>query len=288
MKIATSNYVIESFNHFSEYQQKILAIIEEAKKNKADLLLLPEYAGVELAFEKHDTDEKVFASASSNLDIYLHFFSGEAQKNKMYLQPGTILIKVAEHQYANRAYFFSPLGQVAFQDKLQLTAYEKDSQLIAQGKTQTLFETSFGKIGIAICYDCEFPEIVRNLTFEGAQLILVPSYTSSLAGFYRVFLSARARAIENQCYVATAFVTGQVASGDSIEQTTGHAAILSPADIGFPDDGVIAQTKTTEPQLLFAELALEKLNTVRDKGNVHNFQDGKNQSLLGAPLCLPF
>ena len=38
-----------------------------------------------------------------------------------------------------------------------------------------VFETEFGKIGIAICFDRHFPESIRTLTLKGAQLILIPA-----------------------------------------------------------------------------------------------------------------
>lgn len=287
MKIATCNYVIENLTSWDQYENKILNLVKEAKQNQADLLLLPEYAGVESNCQHYKTDLEVFSASNQSLERYLDFFKKTAVENAIYIQAGTTLVKKDEKTFFNRAYFFSPKGTVGFQDKLQLTEYEKSSGVIAQGESQTIFETPFGKIGIAICYDSEFPEIVRCLVFAGCDLILVPSYTSTTAGYFRVFLSARARALENQCFVAAAFIVGTVATGDGTDQTTGQACILGPVDVGFPDNGIIAQADNA-PLMVCADLSFKKLQLVRQKGQVHNFEDSKHFKGLGAPACLPF
>ena len=63
--------------------------------------------------------------------------------------------------------------------------------------------------GIAICYDIEFPLIAHAMARAGAELILAPSCTDTIAGANRVHVGARARALENQVYVAVAPTVGQ-------------------------------------------------------------------------------
>jgi predicted amidohydrolase len=213
------------------------------------------------------------------LPQYIDFYKHLAQKYQIYIQPGSIPYPIHSNQYVNRAYFFGPQAQYGFQDKLQLIEYEKESNLFQAGKEQTLFETALGTIGIAICYDSEFPEIVRRLTRAGANLILVPSYTCTLAGYYRVFLSCRARALENQCYVAVTYMVGSVDLSGAPENTVGQAAILSPVDAGFPDDGIVAQGKMNSPMFIMADVDLEKLQTVRTSGQVHNYEDMRRLEL---------
>jgi predicted amidohydrolase len=196
-----------------------------------------------------------------------------AQSYQMYIQAGTIIEQTKSGKFINRAYLFSPNGSHEYQDKLQLTEYEKSTHLLAHGNQQKIFETSIGKIGIAVCYDSEFPEIVRRLVQHGASIILVPSYTTTLAGFNRVFLSCRARAIENQCYIAIAYVINKVDLSGEYDDTYGQAAILGPVDIGFPDDGIIAQGQMNQPMLVTGSLSLEALDLVRKEGQVHHFED---------------
>lgn len=275
MRIAITQYQIENLPDFNAYKNKIETLVKEAKQQNADLLLLPEYVGLEIG-GCHTTEEELYAAIQALIPQYLKFYAELAQQYQMYIQPGTLIEAGEANKYYNRAYFFAPNGKYGYQDKLQLVESEKESQLLLHGKEQTLFETAFGKIGIAICYDSEFPEIVRNLTLAGAWLILVPSYTVTRSGFNRVFLSCRARAIENQCYVAISYAVGKVALNKPFENAVGQCCMVGPADVGFPDNGVLAQSNQADvPEMLFLELSPEKIASVRRHGMTHNFEDSK-------------
>ncbi len=275
IRIACCQYPIEILTDWHHYTDKITQLVIQAKKQKADLLLLPEYAGIEIACKQFPTDHALFDALQPHIGNYLAFYSQLAQTQQLYLQAGTILEKTEPNLFANRAYLFSPNGTYGYQDKLQLTAYEKNTRLIAPGNRQILFHTALGTIGIAVCYDSEFPEIVRQLTSRGATLILVPCYTTSHAGLNRVLLSCRARALENQCYVALSSVVHPVALTVDIDRTYGQAAIVGPCDRGFPDDGIIAQGQRDEATLIIGDIALDDLERARTHGAVHNFMDFK-------------
>lgn len=273
IKIATCQYQLEPFANWQDYTHKIENLVIEAKNQGAQLLLFPEYAGTEIA-GWHRTDKALYAALNSLLPRYINFYQELAHRYQVYIQPGSTLVATNHSQYINRAYFFGPSGHLfGYQDKLHLTEFEKHSSLLIPGVGQTLFETSLGKIGIAICYDSEFPQLVSRLVHAGAWLILVPSYTVTYAGFHRVFLCNRARAIENQCYVVTSHVVGSVELSEEIEQTVGKSAILSPADKRFPDNGIIAEGNMNEVSMVTATLEPEKISFVRKHGHTHNFAD---------------
>ncbi len=276
IKIACCQYQIERLHSWENYVVKIEKIVSAAKNQDAMLLLMPEYIGTEIACKKFATDQELYNAIQLIIPQFIEMYKILAKKYQLYIQAGTIVEKLSSGKFANRAYLFSPSGSYAYQDKLQFTAYEKNTQLFQGGDHQKIFTTSFGKIGIAICYDSEFPETVRNLAQQGASLILVPSYTTTLAGYNRVFLSCRARAIENQCYVATAYVINENSLTDEIDQAYGQAAIFSPADTGFPDDGIIAQGKMNEIMLIIANIDFTALEKVRKEGQVHNFYDAQH------------
>lgn len=286
IKIASCQYGLEVLSHWDHYTQKIEALVIEAKQQNAQLLLLPEYAGVEMICMRHATDQDLFAAMQPLIPRVIEFYLELAHRYQIYIQAGTLVEAIKPNQYVNRAYFFGPNHTYGYQDKLQLIEFEKNLQVMQPGAQQTLFNTALGKVGIAICYDSEFPEIVRNLVYAGAELILVPSYTSSLAGYHRVFLSCRARAIENQCYVAVSFVVGTVALSGDKEETFGQACMLGPADVGFPDDGIIAQGKMNAVTTVFADLSTKKITSVRNHGQVHNFKDAQNFIALNSPQLL--
>jgi len=273
IKIACAQYQIEQLANWESYVVKIDKLVAEAKKQDATLLVLPEYAGVEIACNKFDTDKELYNALAALVPTYLDFYQTLAKKYDIYIQAGTIVEKISADKYSNRAYLFSPKGAFGYQDKLQLTQFEHHLKLLQRGNEQKIFMTPFGKIAIAVCYDSEFPEIVRRLVMQGASIILVPSYTTSVAGYNRVFLSCRARAIENQCYMAVSFTVGNVDLSDKAEDTYGQAAIFCPADTGFPEDGIIAQGTMNEPMLVCGDVSLADLDRVRQSGQVLNFHD---------------
>ncbi len=275
IKISCCQYQVEKLADWQSYTNKIESLVLRAKQNHSHVLMLPEYAGLESICGHFSNDAKLFAAMQSVISTFIAFYQALAERNQMYILPGTLMQEVSPRKYVNRAYFFSPDGSYGYQDKLQLIEYEKNSGLFSKGENQKIFDTSFGKVGIAICYDSEFPEIVRSLVKNGANIILVPSYTTTLAGYHRVFLSCRARAIENQCYVAISYMINSVDLSDETDMTVGQAAILGPADIGFPDDGIIAQGQLNEVMMITGEVSLEKLEKVRQEGHVHNYFDSK-------------
>ncbi len=275
IKVASYQYNLQLLTDWSNNQNKIEKIIIEAKQQAVQLILLPEYAGVEIGCNRYATEPELFAALQPLIPQYLEFYQNLAEQYQVYIQAGTIIEAVAPDQYVNRAYFFGPTRSVGYQDKLQLIEFEKENLVLRKGKDQTLFDTALGKIGIAICYDSEFPEIVRNLVNAGACLILVPSYTNSVAGYQRVSVATRARAMENQCYVMTSHVVGLVELSGSSEPTVGNSCIFGPIDDNFPSDGILAQGTMNKPGFTVAELSLEKLAWVRKEGKVHNFADAQ-------------
>lgn len=276
IKIATLQYNIEKLRGWQSYENKINALAIKAKNAGAQFLLLPEYAGIEVVCNAFNSDVAMFEVIQTQLQAYLDLYQRLAQEQQLYIQAGSSIVAIGEKRYVNRAYFFSPNGKVEYQDKIQLTPFEKKSKLFVPGDQLKIFNTTFGPIGIAICYDVEFPELVRKLCFAGAKLILVPSYTTTLAGFYRVFNACCARAIENQCYFAVSYVVGNVDVDEPPEATYGRAAIITPADVGFPDDGVLVIGDLNQTQMVSETLNFEKLDTVRQSGQVTNFQDSQS------------
>jgi predicted amidohydrolase len=115
--------------------------------------------------------------------------------------------------------------------------------------------------------------IARRLIEAGAELLLVPSCTDTLAGHNRVSLSCRARALENQCFVVHAVTVGAAPWSLALDENHGAAAVVAPVDLGFPSDGVLAQGALDAPCWLHAELDLEALAYVRTHGQVVNHRD---------------
>ncbi len=258
-----------------EFIGRIAGLAGAAKAGGADLLVLPEYAAMVLAgaFVTAPDLGGELAAVTSRAAALLEGMRGIARDAGIWLLGGTLPMRDDDGRVRNRAPFIAPSGVCRLQDKQAMTRFEAEHWGISGGAGPSVFETPFGRIGVSICYDSEFPLHVRAQVAAGAVLILVPSCTEALAGFTRVNVSVRARAIENQCFVAMAPLVGLAPWSGAIDENHGFAGLFGPADHGFPADGVIGRGEMDAPGLVFATADLEAVAKVRRDGGVLNHRD---------------
>ncbi|MFA5017692.1 MAG: carbon-nitrogen hydrolase family protein [Methylobacter sp.] len=277
VKIATAQYDISFLENWSSYQSKVERWVVEAAEQDAKILLFPEYASMELASlfgeAVYSSLSRQLAAMQSLLDDYLDLFRSLAKKYQCIIQSGTFPVKTDSGAYRNRAYLFMPDGQVDYQDKLMMTRFENEQWLIQKGEELRYFDTEYGRIAINVCYDSEFPMLARKQVEAGANLILVPSCTDTLAGYHRVKIGCQARALENQCYVVQSTLVGDAPWSEAVDVNIGAAAIYTPVDRGFPDNGILAEGKLNAVQWVIAEVSLSACGTVREQGQVFNYRD---------------
>ncbi|KAK5108585.1 hypothetical protein LTR62_008161 [Meristemomyces frigidus] len=134
----------------------------------------------------------------------------------------------------------------------------KESNLIEPGNEMLKpFDTPAGKLGSCICFDLRFPEIALHAKRLGAEVILYPSAFTPKTGQAHWMALLRARAIECTAYVIAA---AQVGAHSEKRSSYGHSVIIDPwgevvAELGGE--------KKDEPEVLFAELDLEKVRKLR-------------------------
>lgn len=136
-----------------------------------------------------------------------------------------------------------------------------------------IFETDKGKVAMIICYDIEFPELVRMAKARGADVIFCPSCTDDRHAFHRVRYTSHARTIENQVYVVVTGTVGSLPTVDFMRANFGQAAVLTPNDIPFPPRGVLVEGELNNDMLVTADLDLQLLYDVREKGSVTTWRD---------------
>jgi predicted amidohydrolase len=276
-KIATAQYNIDFLGVWKTYQNKIERWVDEAAKQNARILLFPEYASMELAslFSKdiYSSLNKQLGAMQTVLDEYIDLYRTLAMKYDCYIQSGTFPVKMPDESYRNRAFFFLPNGQHDFQDKLMMTRFENEHWLIKSGDELKCFDTEFGKCAINICYDSEFPLLARKQVEAGANLILVPSCTDTNAGYHRVKIGCQARALENQCYVVQSPTVGMAPWSEAVDVNIGAAAIYTPVDRNFPDNGILAIGELNAAQWVYGEISMDACQQVRLDGQVFNYRD---------------
>ncbi|MGZ5051802.1 MAG: carbon-nitrogen hydrolase family protein [Methylobacter sp.] len=277
VKIATAQYDISFLDNWQSYRDKSERWVAEAAEQGAKILLFPEYASMELASlfgkEVYSSLSKQLAEMQSVHDDYLGLFQGLAKEYQCIIQAGTFPVKIESGAYRNRAYLFMPDGSFDYQDKLMMTRFENEQWMIQKGEQLRCFDTEYGKIAISICYDSEFPMLARQQVEAGANLILVPSCTDTLAGYHRVKIGCQARALENQCYVVQSPLVGNAPWSEAVDINIGAAAVYTPVDRGFPDNGILVEGELNAVQWVYADLSLEACGTVRQQGQVFNYRD---------------
>ena len=148
---------------------------------------------------------------------------------------------------------------------------------VVPGSTLKVFDTELGRIGVAICYDCEFPLLVRAQAEAGAELILIPSCTERLAGFHRVRAGAVARALENQIATVTSPTIGNAPWSPAVDHNTGAAGFFAPPEAQIAETGVLAEGQINEPGWVETTIDLAALRQIRDTGETRNHTDWHRQ-----------
>jgi len=136
------------------------------------------------------------AAVQTYREAWLALFAGIARDTGLHIVAGSFLVEVGGGRYRNRSDLFSPDGGHGWQEKLQLTGFEKTTGVIEPGDALKVFDLGGVRACIAICYDIEFPLPVRTQWEAGARLLLVPSCTDTAAGATRVRTGCLARAGE--------------------------------------------------------------------------------------------
>jgi predicted amidohydrolase/GNAT superfamily N-acetyltransferase len=157
--------------------------------------------------------------------------------------------------------------------KLHPTPSEVSAWGMEGGTEIRALDTDCGKIGILICYDSEFPEAARILADQGMKLLFVPFLTDTQNGYMRVRHCAQARAIENECYVVMAGAVGNLPNVNNMDIQYAQSAVLTPSDFAFPTNTIKAEATPNTEMVLLADVDLDLLKELRERGSVQNFKD---------------
>ncbi len=141
------------------------------------------------------------------------------------------------------------------------------------GDKLQVFDTDAGKIGICICYDVEFPELARLYAEQGMEILFVPFLTDTQNGYTRVRHCAQARAIENECYVATAGCVGNLPKVNNMDIQYAQSAIFTPSDFSFPTNSIKAEATPNTEMTIIADVDLSMLKELHNHGSVHTLKD---------------
>jgi len=163
-------------------------LIEDAARQRADLVVLPEtltYYGTGLRLV--DCAEPVPGPSTD-------YFGGLAKQHDLYIVAG--LVERDRHLVYNVAVLIGPDGKLAGKYRKVCLPRDEIAAGVAPGNDYPVFDTRFGKVGLMVCYDGFFPEVARQLSNRGAEVIAWPVWGCNPT-------LASARACENHVYVVS-------------------------------------------------------------------------------------
>ena len=237
----------------------------EAAKAGASIIVLPECFNSPYGtqyFPKYA--ETVLPSPpSEEKSPSWHMLSKVAAETKTYLIGGSIPEFVPEtKEYFNTSLVFSPTGELlATHRKTHLFDIDipgkikfKESDVLSPGNKVTIIDIpEYGKIGLAICYDVRFPELAMIAARKDAFMFVYPGAFNTTTGPMHWALQARARAMDNQMYVA---MCSPARDNEASYHAYGHSMIVNP------NAEVVVETEEHE-DIIYAEIDGAKIEETR-------------------------
>lgn len=273
LRVSVVQYHLHTIGSFEEFAAQCEHYIKTAEEFGAEFVLFPEFFTTQLLSIGNGQGQSLLINDLPRFtEQYRELFSSFAKQTNMHIIAGTHVIEKGGKLY-NTAHLFYPDGRIGEQAKLHITPTEVNEWNMEKGDSFQIFETDKGKIALLTCYDIEFPEIVRMAKAKGADIIFCPSCTDDRHGFHRVRYTSHARAVENQVYVVLTGTVGALPTVDFMRANFGQAVIITPNDIPFPPKGILVEGELNNDMVVTADLDLELLYEVRERGSVTTWRD---------------
>jgi predicted amidohydrolase/GNAT superfamily N-acetyltransferase len=275
VRVAAVQYQLRAVTSFEEFAHQVEYFVDVVADYKADFAVFPELFTLQLlSIENRKIPAADAIAALTNYTgRFKEMMSSLAVSYNVNIIGGSHPTREADGEVYNISYVFLRDGSVYEQQKVHPTPNERYWWNIRGGSRVTAIETDCGPIGVAICYDCEFPELTRFLTDQGAAILFVPFCTDERQAYMRVRYCAQARAVENQCYVVMAGNVGNLPKVENMDIQYSQSCVLTPCDFPFARDGVAAEAAPNVEMVAIADLHLDSLYAARQGGTVHNLKD---------------
>ena len=233
--------------------EKAEQMVREAAENGAQIVCLPEMFNCPYS-------ERYFRTiAAHGHEDCVNTMSAWARKNRIVLIGGSIP-ETEDDKIYNTCFVFNEKGeQIARHRKIHLFDVDipgmrfRESDTFTSGEDITVFDTRYGRFGVAICFDVRFPELFRAIAKRGAQMIFLPAQFNMKTGPAHWEMSLRMRAVDNEVFFAGA--SAARFDGFSYE-CWGHSMIIDPF-------GTVLAVSDEKEQILYAEIDLSRTDVVR-------------------------
>ncbi len=236
----------------------VCARIDESVAGGADFIALPETVGL-----IEPINEQIPAATYSEADdIGLAAFGAKAREHGVTILVGSQLI-LEDDKIFNRSFLVDATGEIlARYNKLHMFDIElkngesyRESDAIAPGEKAVIVETTWGKLGLSVCYDLRFAALYRTLAQAEAEFITIPAAFTQTTGQAHWHILVRARAIETGAFI---IAPNQCGHHCDKRYSYGHSLIVDPWGEILADGG-------TEPGVIYADIDLEQVQKVRSR-----------------------
>ncbi|CAL1286154.1 unnamed protein product [Larinioides sclopetarius] len=236
--------------------EKACALIKEAAQNGANLVCLPECFNAPYGVNYFNQYAESIPGCTSDL------LSKNAKENNVYLIGGTFPEK-DDGKLFNTCLAYGPDGKLlAKHRKIHLFDIDipgkitfKESDALAPGNSLTTFSIGKWKIGLGICYDIRFPLMANIYAEKGCNLLVYPGAFNMTTGPAHWELLQRARAVDNQLYVATISPARDEAAS---YHAWGHSTLVNPW-------GSIVATTDEKETIVYGDIDAAQVVEVREQ-----------------------
>jgi predicted amidohydrolase len=235
---------------------KAAEMIRKVSQLGAKIVCLPEI------FNSPYDNEYFSISAEKQGGKTYNFLKQQAQENNIFLIGGSIP-ELDNKKIYNTSYVFNQEGDlIAKHRKVHLFDINipgeiefMESKTLSAGNEITTFETPFGKMGLAICFDIRFSEYFRLIAKEEVKAIFVPAAFNMTTGPAHWELAFRSRAVDNQV-----FMIGAAPARDykSNYIAYGHSLVVDPF-------GNILESLGENEDYLVVDIRFDDIKDIRSK-----------------------
>jgi deaminated glutathione amidase len=237
--------------------EKAERLVARAASSGADLVVLPEKWNAIGSVDTLRANAEPLEGGES-----VGAMRGWARQHGITLVGGSITeAREGREKLSNTCAVFDPAGDVvAVYRKIHMFDVEvgghvyRESEAEEPGEETLVCDAEGWTVGLSVCYDLRFPELYRILALDGAELVTVPAAFTLYTGKDHWELLLRARAVENQCFVAAANEWGVHEGGKA---SYGRSSIVDPW-------GVVLAQAADEDTVVAADIDKARLRRVRE------------------------
>lgn len=234
------------------------SLIGEAARRGSRLVLLPELWSTAYALDAADRLASPLARGPQD-GGWFGEFAGLAREHGIFLA-GSLLERQGD-RFFNCLALYGPDGAlVAAYRKVHLFRLMDEEKYLQAGTETVIAALPWGQTGLAICYDLRFPELFRRYALHGARLLLIPAeWPHPRREHWRTLL--RARAIENQCFVAACNRVGATGANTFF----GASAVLDPWGETLIEGGEAEMVLTVTVDLAAVDAVRQRIPVFADR-----------------------